>query len=119
MSRVYKKSDHTDPGVSFPWAYYMALVNGSDTITEPEHKEEEDMQFIRSRQTGTIYALTPLAVTPMKSAKTWMDMVKAYGLDDSYTVSLDDGDIASIAADAAARRKLLADDLAAALKAGA
>ena len=119
VSRVYKKSDHTDPGVSFPWAYYMALVNGSDTITEPEHKEEEDMQFIRSRQTGTIYAVTPLAVTPMKSAKTWMDMVKAYGLDDSYTVSLDDGDIASIAADAAARRKLLAADIAAALKADA
>lgn len=119
VSRVYKKSDHTDPGVSFPWAYYMALVNASDTTTEPEHKGEEDMQFIRSRQTGTIYAVTPLAVTPMKSAKTWMDMVKAYALDDSYTVSLDDGDIASIAADAAARRKLLADDLASALKAGA
>lgn len=77
------------------------------------------MQFIRSRQTGTIYAVTPLAVTSMKSAKTWTDMVKAYALDDSYTVSLDDGDIASIAADAAARRKLLADDIAAALKAGA
>lgn len=118
VSRVYKKSDHTDPGGSFPWAYYMALVNGSDTSVKAEQKEE-DMQFIRSRQTGTIYAVTPLAVTPMKSAKTWMDMVKAYALDDSYTVSLDDGDIASIAADAAARRKLLADDLAAALKAGA
>lgn len=118
VSRVYKRSDHTDPGVNFPWAYYMALVNGSDTSTEPEHKEEE-MQFIRSRQTGTIYAVTPLAVTSMKSAKTWTDMVKAYALDDAYTVSLDDGDIASIAADAAARRKLIADDIAAAIKAGA
>lgn len=30
VSRVYRRSDHTDPGSSFPWARYMALVGGSN-----------------------------------------------------------------------------------------
>jgi N-acetyl-anhydromuramyl-L-alanine amidase AmpD len=29
VSRVYKKSDHTDPGPNFPWEYFMAMVVAS------------------------------------------------------------------------------------------
>ena len=76
------------------------------------------MQFIRSKQTSTIYAVTPFTVTPMTSAKTWQDTVKAFALDEEYTISLDDGDIAAIAADAAARRQILVADIVAALKKG-
>ena len=76
------------------------------------------MQFIRSKQTSTIYAVTPFTVTPMTSAKTWQDTVKALALDEEYTISLDDGDIAAIAADAAARRQVLVADIVAALKKG-
>ena len=76
------------------------------------------MQFIRSKQPSTIYAGTPFTVTPMTSAKTWQDTVKALGLDEEYTVSLDDGDIAAIAADCGARRQLLVADIVAALKKG-
>ena len=25
-SRVYKKSDHTDPGVNFPWVRFIAMT---------------------------------------------------------------------------------------------
>lgn len=35
VSRVYKKSDHTDPGPDFPWTQYMTLVNGG-TPTQKE-----------------------------------------------------------------------------------
>ena len=76
------------------------------------------MQFVRSKQTNTIYAVTPYTVTAMTSAKVWQDTVKAFGLSEEYTVSLDDGDIAAIAADCAARRQLLVVDIVAALKEG-
>ena len=119
VSRVYKRSDHTDPGASFPWSYYMGLVRGDTVQASREHTDmENEMQFIRSKQTSTIYAVTPFTVTPMTSAKTWQDTVKSLALDEEYTVSLDDGDIAAIAADAAARRQILVDDIVAALKAG-
>ena len=71
------------------------------------------MHFIRSRQSGTIYAVTPTDVTAMGSAKIWNDLVKAYNLTNSYEASLDDGDIAGIAADAAARRARLVAEVAA------
>ena len=119
VSRVYKRSDHTDPGPSFPWSYYMSLVRGDAVYASHEHTDmENEMQFIRSKQTSTIYAVTPFTVTPMTSAKTWQDTVKALALDEEYTVSLDDGDIGSIAADCAARRQILVADIVAALKAG-
>lgn len=119
VSCVYKRSDHTDPGSSFPWSYYMALVRGDAVAASHEHTDEENaMQFIRSKQTSTIYAVTPFTVTPMTSAKTWQDTVKALALDEEYTVSLDDGDIAAIAADCGARRQLLVADIVAALKKG-
>lgn len=38
VSRVYKRSDHTDPGPAFPWSYYMSLVRG-DARAEREHDE--------------------------------------------------------------------------------
>lgn len=76
------------------------------------------MHFVLSAQTGTIYAITPTDVSPISDAKLWGDLVKAYGLENSYEVTLDDGDIGSIAADAAARRQRLAADIAAALKKG-
>ena len=115
VSRVYKRSDHWDPGTNFPWSQYMRLVNNSEATTEetPIVPEEDSMHFIRSRQTGTIYAVTPTDVTAIGSAKTWNDMVKAYGLTNEYEVSLDDGDIAGIAADAAARRARLVAEVAA------
>ena len=119
VSRVYKRSDHTDPGPSFPWSYYMALVRGDTAQASHEHTDmENEMQFIRSKQTSTIYAVTPFTVTPMTSAKTWQDTVKSLALDEEYTISLDDGDIAAIAADCAARRQVLVDDIVAALKKG-
>ena len=71
------------------------------------------MHFIRSRQTGTIYAVTPTDVTAIGSAKVWNDMVKAYGLTNEYEVSLDDGDIVGISVDAAARRARLVAEVAA------
>ena len=119
VSRVYKRSDHTDPGPSFPWSYYMGLVNGESTQLAIDTTEgENDMQFVRSKQTNTIYAVTPYTVTAMTSAKTWQDTVKALALDEEYTVSLDDGDIAAIAADCAARRQILVSEIVAAFKAG-
>lgn len=42
VSRVYKKSDHTDPGPAFPWAQYMALVSGN-APQAPTQKEIIDM----------------------------------------------------------------------------
>lgn len=115
VSRVYKRSDHWDPGTNFPWSQYMDLVNNGEAETEatPIVPEEDTVKFIRSRQTGTIYAVTPTDVVAMTSAKVWGDMVKAYGLANSYEVSLDDGDIAGIAADAAARRARLVAEVAA------
>nr|DAX48454.1 MAG TPA: N-acetylmuramoyl-L-alanine amidase [Caudoviricetes sp.] len=119
VSRVYKRSDHTDPGPSFPWSYYMGLVTGESAQLAIDTTEgENDMQFVRSKQTNTIYAVTPYTVTAMTSAKVWQDTVKAFGLSEEYTVSLDDGDIAAIAADCAARRQVLVSEIAAALKAG-
>lgn len=119
VSRVYKRSDHTDPGPSFPWSYYMGLVNGESAQLAIDTTEgENDMQFVRSKQTNTIYAVTPYTVTAMTSAKVWQDTVKAFGLSEEYTVSLDDGDIAAIAADCAARRQVLVSEIVPALKAG-
>lgn len=114
VSRVYKRSDHWDPGPAFPWDQYMSLVNGEDTTEEtPLVQEEDDMHFVRSRQTGTIYSVTPTDVGVVGDAKTWGDLVKAYGLTNEYEVSLDDGDIAGLAADAAARRARLVAEVAA------
>lgn len=115
VSRVYKLSDHWDPGENFPWSQYMDLVNNGEAETEstPIVPEEDTVHFIRSRQTGTIYAITPTDVVAMTSAKVWTDMVKSYGLANAYEVSLDDGDIAGIAADAAARRARLVAEVAA------
>lgn len=115
VSEVYRRSDHWDPGPQFPWAQYMSLVNNGEAETEEANTvpEEDTVKFIRSRQTGTIYAITPTDVVAMTSAKVWTDMVKAYGLANAYEVSLDDGDIAGIAADAAARRARLVAEVAA------
>lgn len=115
VSEVYKRSDHWDPGPNFPWSQYMGLVNNGEAETEEANTvpEEDTVKFIRSRQTGTIYAITPTDVIAMTSAKVWTDMVKAYGLANAYEVSLDDGDIAGIAADAAARRARLVAEVAA------
>lgn len=114
VSRVYKRSDHWDPGTNFPWDQYMGLVNGEAPTEEtPLVQEEDDMHFVRSRQTGTIYSVTPTDVGVVGSAKVWGDLVKAYNLANEYEVSLDDGDIAGIMADAAARRARLVAEVAA------
>lgn len=115
VSDVYKRSDHWDPGSDFPWDQYMGLVNNGESATEetPIVQEEDDMHFVRSRQTGTIYSVTPTDVTAVGSAKTWQDLVKAYGLTNDYEVSLDNSDIAGITADAAARRARLVAEVAA------
>lgn len=113
VSRVYKRSDHWDPGPAFPWSQYMGLVNGEAPTEETITNEEEYMHFIRSRQSGTIYAVTPTDVTSVGDAKVWGDLVRAYGLTNDYEVSLDDGDIAGIVADAAARRARLVAEVAA------
>lgn len=117
VSDVYKRSNHWDPGPNFPWDQYMDIVNDGESDTEETAivPEEDTVKFIRSRQTGTIYAVTPTDVTAIGSAKVWGDIVKAYGLANTYEVSLDDGDIAGIAADAAARRARLVAEVAAAV----
>ena len=117
VSRVYKLSDHWDPGENFPWSQYMDLVNNGEADPEEETTvpEEDSMHFIKSRQTGTIYAVTPTDVIAMSNAKIWQDLVKAYGLTNEYEVGLDDGDIAGIKADAAARRARLVTEVAAAV----
>ena len=114
VSRVYRLSDHWDPGTAFPWDQYMGLVNGEAPTEEtPIVPEEDTMHFIRSRQSSTIYAVTPTDVTAMGDAKVWGDLVKAYNLANEYEASLDDGDIAGIMADAAARRARLVAEVAA------
>ena len=113
VSRVYKRSDHWDPGPAFPWSQYMGLVNGEAPTEETPLVQEDDMHFVRSRQTGTIYSVTPTDVTAMGDAKVWGDLVRSYGLTSDYEVSLDDGDIAGIAADASARRARLVAEVAA------
>lgn len=115
VSDVYKRSDHWDPGPDFPWGQYMDLVNNGEAAAEETQivQEEDDMHFVRSRQTGTIYSVTPTDVTAVGSAKTWQDLVKAYGLTNDYEVSLDNSDIAGITADAAARRARLVAEVAA------
>lgn len=113
VSRVYRLSDHWDPGTNFPWDQYMGLVNGEAPTEETPLVQEDDMHFVRSRQTGTIYSVTPTDVGVVGDAKTWGDLVKAYGLTNDYEVSLDDGDIAGIAADSAARRARLVAEVAA------
>ena len=116
VSDVYKRSDHWDPGANFPWDQYMDLVtDGEADTTETLAQEEEEMHFVCSAQTKTIYAVTPTDVTAISNAKLWGDMVKAYGLANSYEVTLDNGDIAAIAADAAARRARLVAEVAAAV----
>ena len=32
VSKAFRQSDHTDPGDAFPWAHFIALVNGEDDI---------------------------------------------------------------------------------------
>lgn len=115
VSRVYKRSDHWDPGTDFPWSQYMSLVNNGEADTEetPIVQEEDNMHFVKSAQTNTIFAVTPTDVVAIGSAKLWGDLVKAYGLSNSYEVTLDNGDIAAIAADAAARRARLVAEVAA------
>lgn len=115
VSRVYKRSDHWDPGTDFPWSQYMSLVNNSEADTEetPIVQEEDNMHFVKSAQTNTIFAVTPTDVVAIGSAKLWGDLVKAYGMSNSYEVTLDNGDIAAIAADAAARRARLVAEVAA------
>lgn len=114
VSRVYRLSDHWDPGTNFPWDQYMGLVNGEAPTEETTAVPEEDtMHFIRSRQSGTIYAVTPTDVTAVGDAKVWNDLVKAYGLANEYEASLDDGDIGGIMADASARRARLVAEVAA------
>lgn len=90
-----------------------AIQSGAPAGPETMSYQEEEMHFVRSVQSGTIYAITPTDVTAIGSAKVWNDMVKAYGLTNEYEVSLDDGDIAGIAADAAARRARLVAEVAA------
>lgn len=114
VSDVYKRSDHWDPGPNFPWDQYMDLVNNGEAgTTETLAQEEEEMHFVRSAQTNTIFAVTPTDVVAISNAKLWGDLVKAYGLANSYEVTLDNGDIAAIAADAAARRARLVAEVAA------
>lgn len=115
VSDVYKRSDHWDPGPDFPWGQYMDLVNNGEAATEetPIVQEEDTMHFVRSAQTKTIFAVTPTDVVAMSNAKLWGDLVKTYGLANSYEVTLDDGDIGAIAADAAARRARLVAEVAA------
>lgn len=115
VSDVYKRSDHWDPGPNFPWDQYMGLVNNGEADTEetPIVQEEDTMHFVRSAQTGTIFAVTPTDVVAISNAKLWGDLVKAHGLVNSYEVTLDNGDIAAIAADAAARRARLVAEVAA------
>lgn len=115
VSRVYKRSDHWDPGTDFPWDQYMGLVNNGEEDTEETQivQEEDTMHFVKSAQTNTIYAVTPTDVVAIGSSKLWGDLVKAYGLSNSYEVTLDNGDIAAIASDAAARRARLVAEVAA------
>ena len=36
VSRVYRKSDHTDPGPTFPWGFYLQLVANAGGPAQPE-----------------------------------------------------------------------------------
>lgn len=89
-----------------------AIQSGAPAGPEAMSYQEEEMHFVRSIQSGTIYAVTPTDVTAVADVKTWGDLVKAYNLSNSYETSLDDGDIAGIAADAAARRARLVAEVA-------
>lgn len=99
VSRVYKKSDHTDPGPDFPWDQYMRLVTGQTTIT-PITLQEETMRIVRSRQSGTCYTVTPTDVTAFGSTALLANLQAVYG----PLVDLDNGDITRLRDDAAARQ---------------
>ena len=46
VSRVYKRSDHTDPGPDFPWAQYMSLVTGGSSPSTDTSEEDDMAQII-------------------------------------------------------------------------
>ena len=58
VSRVYKRSDHTDPGPAFPWTQYMTLVTGGTTPSIDTSEEDTDMQIVTSNATKTQWLLT-------------------------------------------------------------
>ena len=60
-SRVYRKSDHGDPGPDFPWAAYMQLVR---SYAQNPNQEEDDMltEVQAAQLTQTIHALSALTI---------------------------------------------------------
>lgn len=100
VSRVYNRSDHTDPGPTFPWDQYMSLVRQDDTPTPTTTLTEDTMRLVRSKQSGTCYTVTPTDVTGFGSTALLSNLQAVYG----SLVDLDNADIGRLSADAAARR---------------
>ena len=60
VSRVHKKSDHTDPGPDFPWTQYMSLVNrGTTPNTDTTSQQEDNMIFVIFENNGRLGIYNP------------------------------------------------------------
>lgn len=79
------------------------------TASTQEEQGEEIMRFVRSVQSGTIYAVTPTDVTAIKSSALWGFLTRAYDVP-AYE-DMHDGEIGMLVADAAARRARILGDL--------
>lgn len=87
-----------------------AIRTGATHTTPTQEDEgEAPMRFVRSVQTGTIYAVTPLDVSAVKSAALWGFLTRAYDVP-AYE-DMHDGEIGMLVADAAARRARILGDL--------
>ena len=64
VSRVYKKSDHTDPGSTFPWTQYMTLVNGGTPTTKGFLMALTDQQQndLKAKVDSLNYAVSKIAL---------------------------------------------------------
>lgn len=89
--------------------HHLTRSNRWDWVLRPPALEaasiesgEETMRFIRSVQSGIVYAATPYDVSPIPSATLWGFLHRTYE-GPSYE-DFNDGEIGLIAADAAARK---------------
>lgn len=86
-----------------------AIRTGVTSTPAQDDEGETPMRFVRSVQTGTIYAVTPLDVSAIKSAALWGFLTRAY--DVPVYEDMHDGEIGMLVADAAARRARILGDI--------
>ncbi|MGW0485829.1 peptidoglycan recognition protein family protein [Nonomuraea sp. NPDC003214] len=90
VSKVYKKSDHWDPGPSFPWDHFLQLVR--DELDGKPARDDDDTKVIPRPSTGKpawpgrylqYKPGSPMMTGP--DVRTWQQWLK----DHRYTVTAD------------------------------